>query len=285
MPRTTSWSRIKTSEGLGISQLTAGLPAGTYTIVAASATGSGSYQLTSQFTAKTIAPCNYVQPLNINGGYIQNLGPGSCTGANGQPVDFYQFTLPTDSVVAAFMTSSQVDGFLTMMDGAGNFLRSDNNSYGANDPMIVQFLPAGAYQVAARAAGSTVGGYYEVDLRTIPGPRPPFCASRGKLALGGSINGALTVASCQYIDGTFADVYQIVLASDTTIDLRLNSSDFDAYLVLLDAKGNVVDEDDDDGGGTNARVNELLAAGTYYVVAKPFSSYTSVGAYTLSLAQ
>lgn len=271
-------------EGLGVSQITAGLPAGAYTIVAAAATGSGSYQVTSQFTAQAIAPCTYLQALDINGGYIQKLGPASCTGANGQPVDLYQFTLPSDGVVAGFMTSSQVDGFLTLVDSAGNFLRSDDNSYGDNDPMIVQFLPAGAYQVAARAAGSTVGGYYEVDLRTILGPRPPFCSSRGNLALGGSINGTLTVASCQYIDGTFADLCQINLVSDTTIDLRLNSVDFDAYLVLLDAKGNVVDEDDDDGGGTNARVNELLAAGTYYVVAKPLSGYTSVGGYTLSLA-
>ncbi|SPF54257.1 Peptidase domain protein [Candidatus Sulfopaludibacter sp. SbA4] len=271
-------------EGLGVSALTADLPAGTYTIVAAAASGSGGYQVTPQFTAHAITPCSYVQALDINGGYIQKLGPGSCRGGNGQPVDLYQFTLPSDGVVAAFMTSSEVDGFLTLVDSAGNFLRSDDNSYAVNDPLIVQFLSAGTYQLAARAAGSTVGGYYEVDLRTVPGPRPPFCASRGQLAVGGSINGTLTVAACQYIDGTFAGLYQMVLASDTTIDLRLDSSDFDAYLVLLDAKGNVVDQDDDSGGGTNARLNELLAAGTYYVVAKPFSGYTSVGGYTLSLA-
>ena len=271
--------------GLGVSQLSADLPAGTYTIAAAAAGGSGGYQLASQFTAHAIAPCASAQALSINGGYIQNLGPGSCRGANGQPVDFYQFTLPSDSVVAAFMTSSQVDGFLTLVDSSGNFLRSDNDSYFANDPMIVQFLPAGTYGLAARAAGSTTGGYYEVDLRTVAGPRPPFCAPAGNLALGGTIAGALTIASCQYIDGTFADLYQMALASDTTIDLRLNSSAFDAYLVVLDAKGNVVAADDNDGGGTNARVNQPIAAGTYYLVAKPFSSYTNVGAYTLSLAQ
>ena len=273
-------------EGLGVSQLTADLPAGTYTVAAGSATGSGSYQLTSQFTAHAIAPCTYVQALSINGGYIQNLGPASCRGTNGQPVDLYQFTLAADSLVAAFMTSSQVDGFLTLVDGSGNFLRSDNNSYSANDPMIVQFLPAGSYQLAARAAGSTVGGYYEVDLRTVQGPRPPFCASAGTLALGGSVNGGLTIASCQYIDGSFADVYQLALAADTTVNLSLGSTAFDAYLVLLDAKGNVVAEDDDDGGGTNALVSSMpLPAGTYYAVAKPLSGYTSVGSYTLSLAR
>lgn len=75
------------------------------------------------------------------------------------------------------------------------------------------------------------------------------------------------------------------MASDTTVDLRLNSGDFDAYLVVLDAKGNLVDEDDDSGGNTNARLVRPLGAGTYYVVAKPFGGYTSHGNYTLSLAQ
>ena len=272
-------------EGLGVSHLTADLPAGSYTIVAAASSGSGGYQVTSKLTAHDIAPCSYVQPLDINGGYIQKLGPGSCRGWNGQPMDLYRFTLPSDGVVAVFMTSSEVDGFLTMVDSSGNALRSDDNTYGQNDPMIVQYLPAGSYQVAARAAGSTVGGYYQVDLRTVLGPRPPLCASKGNLAPGGSITGTLTVAACQYTDGTFADLYRMDLASDTTIDLRLNSSDFDAYLVLLDGKGNLVDRDDDSGGNTNARLNRLLPAGTYYVVAKPFSDYTHVGSYTLSLAQ
>jgi hypothetical protein len=53
--------------------------------------------------------------------------------------------------------------------------------------------------------------------------------------------------------------------------------------VLLDAQGNLVDHDDDSGGGTNSRIQRLLAAGTYYVVAKPNGDYTKGGNYTLSL--
>jgi len=46
----------------------------------------------------------------------------------------------------------------------------------------------------------------------------------------------------------------------------------------------VVDQDDDSGGGTNARITRNLAAGTYYLVAKPFGDYTSHGSYTLNVA-
>jgi len=84
-----------------------------------------------------------------------------------------------------------------------------------------------------------------------------------------------------YPDDTFADLYQIVLTDITALDLRLDSAAFDAYLVVLDSKGNVVDEDDNSDGGTNARITDTFDPGTYYVVAKPFSSYTSSGAYML----
>jgi hypothetical protein len=71
---------------------------------------------------------------------------------------------------------------------------------------------------------------------------------------------------------------------DTTVDLRLNSADFDAYLTLLDAKGNVLEEDEN-GGNIDARIVVSLAAGEYYVAARPFGDYLQHGAYTLSARQ
>ena len=93
----------------------------------------------------------------------------------------------------------------------------------------------------------------------------------------------MTFSGCQFIDA-FADIYQVDLTSDTTVDLRLNSSDFDAFLMLLDGMGNVVDQDDDSGGNTNARLITPLAAGSYYVVVKPSGGYTAHGNYSLALA-
>jgi tyrosinase len=180
------------------------------------------------------------------------------------------------------MTSSQLDGYLTLYDSGGSILRSDDNSYGSADPLIIQYLPAGTYKLAARDVDGLPGGLYEVDLRSVAGPRPAFCGSLGPIAPGGSVTGNITFTGCQYLDSTFADTYTMTLSADTAIDLRANSSDFDAYLILMDAKGNVLAEDDDSGGGTNPRITQPLAAGTYYVVVKPFGDYTSHGAYTLS---
>ena len=100
--------------------------------------------------------------LDVNTGYVARLGSGSCVDANGQPVDYFDFTLADDSVVAAVMTSTEVDGYLSILDSRGTVLRSDDNSYGFGDPLILQFLPAGSYRMAARAASST-------DGRLLPG--------------------------------------------------------------------------------------------------------------------
>jgi hypothetical protein len=271
------------TEGLGVTHITADLPPGAYTIVAAAGYGSGSYQLTAGFTAQEIPECTYIQPLDNNGGFIQKLRPGSCRDGDGQPVDYYEFTLPADGVALAVMASGEIDSFLRLTGTAGNVLRSDDNTYGQNAPLIVEYLPAGTYRLAARAASATAGGYYQVDVRTAPGSRPPFCQPRAGLAPNATINATLSYTACQYPGGTFADLYQFTLPSDSTVDLRLGSADFDAYLVLLDARGNVAAEDDDSGGNTDARITRPLPAGSYFVAAKPASGYNHVGGYSLAL--
>jgi hypothetical protein len=273
--------------GLGSTELMTNLPAGTYTVAAAAISGTGAYQLTANFSAHALTPCTYVQPVDNNGGYIADLGEGSCPGPNGQPMDLYQFTLPSAGVVLAVMTSSQVEGHLTLTDQFGNVLRSDEDSYAPNDPLIIQYLPAGAYQLLARAVSSTAGGLYEVDVRTTAGPRPPFCTPQGGLTLGATINGSLGYTSCQYTDSTFADVYSFTLNAAATVNLEMDSSAFSAYLILLDSNGNLL-ADGDSGGGASAVIQQALPAGTYYAVAKaePYIGYYySVGAYALSLTQ
>jgi tyrosinase len=244
--------------------------------------GSGNYRTTTKFTGHEIAGCTYVQTLDLNRGFIQILGPRSCRGEDGQPVDYYGFTLGVDSLVALVMTSSAVDSHLTLYDSKGAVLRFDDNGYGGADSLIIQYLPAGTYKLAARDISGGPGGIYRVDLLVTPGPRPALCGSRAPISLGSSVTGAIGYSGCQYNDATFADVYTLSLAADTAVELRANSTDFDAYVILLDAKGNLIDQDDDSGGGTNARVTQLLAAGTYYVVVKPFSLYTSGGTYSLA---
>lgn len=278
-------------EGLGVSSVSALLPAGTYTVAAAAASGSGAYQLTPTFTAQPVPSCSQTQQITPNSGYIQSLGASGCYNANGQPADFYQFTLASDGVVAAIMTSTDIAGYLTLTDAGGNVLRSDADSYSYNDPMIAQFLKAGTYQLAARAATAGSSGLYQITLLGTAGARPPFCTPLATLTPGIAVSGTIAYSSCQYTDNTFADVYPLTLTAAAAVDLQLTTSAFSPYLILLDAKGNIVAQADDAGGTSTAEIAQSLAAGTYFVVAKPFnenypsSDYTDVGAYQLTFTQ
>ncbi len=69
--------------------------------------------------------------------------------------------------------------------------------------------------------------------------------------------------------------YQFTLGGTTDVSISLCGSDFDTYLWLLDAYGNLVMSDDDSGcGGNTSEIAQTLASGTYYVVAEGSGYYT-----------
>jgi hypothetical protein len=262
-------------------QILADLPAGVYTVSAESAGAPGGYSIAYQFSAKTLPPCSKVQKLELNSAYRNLLSGESCRGADGQPVDYYEFTVPSDATVAAVLTSGDFDSFLTVEDAKGNVLRSDDDSFGAGDSLIVQFLPAETYRLSARSARSGFAGLYRVDLLSLAGPRAPGCLPRGSLAPGEPLGGALLFTACQWRGGTFADIYRFSPAAAGDFELSLKSAQFDAALVLMDQRGSVIDEDDDGAGNTDSLLKRKLDAGVYYVAVTSSSGYVT-GAYTLA---
>ncbi len=265
------------------SHITADLPAGTYTVVAATGGLTGSYAFSWQLKPHPLTPCTQVQKLDLNSAFVGVFGSG-CHAANGQPADYYQFTVPADGTIAAVMQSQVIDSFLTLQSSDGTALRWDDNSYGGTDSVILQFLPGQTYRLEARATDAISSGFYRLDVLYSGGSRPAGCFPAGLPAIGDTVQGTLSFASCQFPDDTFADIYQLNVTDTASLDIRLNSGEFDAYLLVLDNKGNVIEEDDNSGGGMNAAVTDSFDPGTYFVVVKPFSGNTSAGKYTLTLA-
>jgi len=58
------------------------------------------------------------------------------------------------------------------LPGLPRFLRRDDDSYGAPDAMILQWLPGGTFRVNASASGGAQAGRYRVDALFIAGDRP-----------------------------------------------------------------------------------------------------------------
>lgn len=102
------------------------------------------------------------------------------------------------------------------------------------------------------------------------------------IALGDTVEGSLS-------EDIPRQPYNFSISSPTDVTITLTSDEFDAYLLLLDQAGQVVDEDDDGAGRLNAQIDASLAAGEYIIVATSLREYRTqgeffaTGAYTLSL--
>ena len=131
---------------------------------------------------------------------------------------------------------------------------------------VLAALASSATPVAALTAGAPC------DVAT----------ATASIALGQSIEGRLDRSDCTRSDGSHADFYRLVVRTATTVQVVLRSSDFDAYLVVLDGAGSTVASDDDAAGGTDARIVRRLEPGTYYVGANTLRR-GETGAYSLQL--
>jgi hypothetical protein len=77
-------------------------------------------------------------------------------------------------------------------------------------------------------------------------------------------------------------VLNIRCKAGEAIIIELSSSEFDAYLVLMDPKFKGIAKNDDGGKGSNAKITITLpTTGTYTVIVKAFEKGQQ-GSYTLS---
>jgi len=84
----------------------------------------------------------------------------------------------------------------------------------------------------------------------------------------------------------FLDLVQIEVAAASTVRIDLNSSAFDASLLLVDIVsnevGNLALQNDNSGSGTNSRLETTLSPGTYWLGVTSFSSGES-GSYDIAI--
>lgn len=106
------------------------------------------------------------------------------------------------------------------------------------------------------------------------------CAPVGDLAIPDTIDASLAATDCD-IEGWYNDVWRIQLTAARDITIGMTTDHFDAYLVLLDATGQVVGVDDDSGGNLNPSLFVELGAGTYYAHATSYSP-GAVGEYRIT---
>lgn len=106
----------------------------------------------------------------------------------------------------------------------------------------------------------------------------------GALALGQAVTGSLDANDPKLPDGSHFEQWSYAGRQGERIQITLESSEFDAYLILGQQSGGSIQsvaEDDDGAGETNARITaELPADGTYLILANSYGE-GATGSYTL----
>ncbi|HEX2203628.1 MAG TPA: pre-peptidase C-terminal domain-containing protein [Longimicrobium sp.] len=125
--------------------------------------------------------------------------------------------------------------------------------------------PGVSYTLASAAAAADVGG----------------CA-RPWIVRGATVTQQLTAADDCY-PGRRADRFQVWLAEGATLTVRQDSPDFDTFLRLFDAAGEMVASDDDSGEGSGSVLTFTAeTAGTYTIEATSVGGLAT-GGYTLAV--
>ncbi|NWG18642.1 MAG: PPC domain-containing protein [Chloroflexi bacterium] len=206
------------------------------------------------------------------------------------PSAVYRFEGRADDTVTITLESDEFDAFLTLLGPDGAELARDDDGAGGQNAGITAFvLPAdGAYSILVDSYNRISTGSYRLTLSgdsVAPSPAPdatltPAATPQPVTALpiqaGDSVSGTLTreAAAAYTFSGLAGELFTITLTSD----------DFDAFLTLQDAAGNVLTTDDDRAGNFNARIEAfaLPADGDYTIIVGSYRS-DSAGEFTLTL--
>ena len=259
------------------SLISATLAAGVYTIAATSYSAGETGAYTLSITRPVEDPCSSATTITAGQSQAGSLATSDCRLTDGRYADRWQFTVTAATTVRLALSAS-FDTYLYVTNTGGTTVGEDDDSGPGTDSQLELTLTAGTYIAWATSFSSRVTGAYSLTFTQ----SPPACSSANTITLGQTVSGVLSTSDCQLGNGSYADRWEFTMASAAAATVSMTSTAFDAFLILSNSAGNVIASNDDGGGGTNSRIVQALAAGTYTVWA---NSYTAgaTGSYQLSV--
>jgi hypothetical protein len=177
----------------------------------------------------------------------------------GQPAQIHQVSMSPGRTYIIDLESDDFDSYLRILDSAGKQLAEDDDS-GEGFNARIRFAPPkdDKYQVVATRFGSTGQGNYVLKIRILQeGNQSSGKASSGKASKISEkelrFEGTLAKDSPEVM-GKPAQIHRVIMSPDKAYIVDMESTDFDAYLRILDSAGKQLAKDDDSGGNHNARI-------------------------------
>ena len=259
--------------------------AGRYTVLATSYQDTpqvGAYRITLSEETGNFADPGTAAVLRPGPAQEGRLEAGDATGSRGLE-DRWTFDGREGQLARIDVISTNFDTYAVLLQN-GTPLDSNDDGGEGNNSRLTTILPrSGTYTVAVSAySQGSSGGRYTVQLAF---SEPPAGAGRvERLQVGRTASGRLEAGDRPRSGGGYQDQWEFDGRQNQNIMLEMRSTDFDAYLELRDADGNVIAENDDGGDGTNALISARLPRnGRYRVIARSYGEREATGFYELTL--
>ncbi|NJN60484.1 MAG: trypsin-like serine protease [Coleofasciculaceae cyanobacterium RL_1_1] len=201
--------------------------------------------------------------------------------------DAYRFSGRAGQSVSLAMSSQDFDSYLILLDADGNSVTFDDDSGGGYDALIQTTLPtSGDYLLLANTYESGQSGSYRLQLSSGTGnvaATPPSASGTLNLQRSGSLDDSDNTLPS---DGSLFDAYEFSGRAGQTVEIRLTSTEFDTYLILVDESGASIDQNDD---ASNTTTNSFLRVtlpqtGRYSVYVNSYDA-TGRGTYNLVIRE
>lgn len=201
--------------------------------------------------------------------YIGTLDESSPTLEGSEFYSVYSYTAEPGEVVVAYLHSQDFDAFLGLLAPDGSLVAVNDDGAGTGlDAWIVAELEGGEYRLVVTTVTAGESGAYQL-----------FVASG--VTRTGQFEGKLEPGVLTLYDGTPAALYLFEGEAGERVSLSVDSSDFDAVLMVAAPDGSY--EVDDDSEGSNPRLDYVLpAAGLYPVFVKSYAA-GGYGSYGLTI--
>lgn len=190
-------------------------------------------------------------------------------------VDTYTFEGEAGQTAVIDLQSADFDTYLVIETPDGEQFSNDDyeGSY-SRSLLSLELGDSGTYTVQVTSYGTDATGTYTLEMLDAAPAGGDDQVQSGTLAAGDST----------YEDGEYFDTYTFMGSPGQTVTIDLESSDFDAYLVMETPSGETDANDDADGSATHSQlVTQLSDVGTYTVHATSYGA-AETGAYELRIS-
>lgn len=227
-------------------------------------------------TATAAAPTSRTSrepvPIALGAAVQGQLDDSSNVLPDGSFYNPYVFEGRAGQTVTLEMSSQDVDPYLILLapDHDDFSIQDDDGGGGLNARISVQLPYTGSYLVLANSLAEGEAGSYQLRLNgdqasSSPGPTPGRSVSLRQ-------QGNLGPGDRTLQDGSFFQEFSFQGQAGQSVRIRLESPDFDTYLLLLDESRNrIADNDDISPNTTNSEiVVRLPRDGVYTVLVNSF---------------